>query len=140
MLLQEQLKCSPLGVCFQRLFFVQAFFWVYFLILFSESIFRVYVLSLFLCMFSDSIFQCADRCSHHFREFSSQQYFQILRVFYVQTPTTSKSQKHHVINCMTFTPVQTTLGPNINAEFEKMRHTLIRISSWLELAGNKIDF
>ncbi len=88
---------------------------------------------------ADSPIEAADRCTHTFRSFNTNQYFQVLRVFYVLRPSlvNSKRSKSHVINCMTFTPVQTTLGLNVHAQFESMKHTMNRISAWLQLSGKR---
>ncbi|KAK2148981.1 hypothetical protein LSH36_473g03032 [Paralvinella palmiformis] len=85
---------------------------------------------------NDSPSQAADRCDQYFRDFAKEQYFQIIRIYHVSSPSFSTTK--HVINCMTFTPVQSSIGPSTEATFETMKSTMLRIDAWIRLSGAKI--
>ena len=85
-------------------------------------------------MLPDCPIDCADRCTHHSFSFGSQQYFQILRVFYVRRLVAEKSH-YFMLNYVTFTPVQLLPGPPTNVDYERMKQTIIRVMAWLKAAG-----
>ena len=90
----------------------------------------------FVSITGETAKESSDCCVHRYYDFEAQHHIQVLRVFYVQDPRISATNtRRHLINCMTFTPVQTTLGPNSTAAFEKMKQTMIRILAWINLAG-----
>lgn len=85
-------------------------------------------------LLADCPVDCADRCTHRSFNFGSQQYFQILRVFYIRHLVPSQS-KYCMLNYITFTPVQLLPGPPTNVEYERMKQSISRVMAWLKAAG-----
>lgn len=80
---------------------------------------------------------------------SSQQYFQVLRIFFVRRSRPSSSDSTDAsgapctgshrgfedrkwnVKCAVFTPVQTSAGRNVHATFERMKQTTLKICAWM---------
>ena len=83
---------------------------------------------------ADGASDLSTRCQHQPLSWDSQQYFQILRVFYIEKPHL-EPDKYVVLNYVTITPVQLQPGPPTQVSFETMRLSMVRLQAWLKAAG-----